>query len=93
MKGLFWNSNGLRDQAKPRFLFDSVIEYQLDFIALLETKQLDFNTNELSHLCVNKNFIWDWTPPNGRSGGILVGFNKDKIEVLRHHEWQLHFEV
>jgi hypothetical protein len=24
MKGIFWNSNGLRDRAKPRFLFDSV---------------------------------------------------------------------
>jgi hypothetical protein len=82
MKGVFWNRNGLGDQAKPRFLFDSMIEHQLDFIALLETKKSNFSLNELAHLCANKNFIWDWAPPNGRSGGILVGLNKDKIEVL-----------
>jgi hypothetical protein len=34
MKGMFWNSNGLGDLNKPRFLFDSMIEHQLDFIAL-----------------------------------------------------------
>jgi exonuclease III len=66
MKGVFWNSNGLRDQVKPRFLFDSVKEHLLDFIALLETKRLDFNANELSHFCANKFFVWDWTPANGR---------------------------
>jgi hypothetical protein len=38
MKGLFWNSNGLRDQAKPRFLFDLTKEQLLDFITILETK-------------------------------------------------------
>jgi exonuclease III len=43
MKGLFWNSNGLRDQAKPRFLFDLTKEQQLDFIAILETKKTGFH--------------------------------------------------
>jgi hypothetical protein len=57
MKGLFWNSNVLGDQAKPRFLFDSMIELQLDFIALLERKKSNFNINELAHFCANKNFI------------------------------------
>jgi hypothetical protein len=42
MKGIFWNSNGLRDQAKPRFLFDSMKEYSLDFLAVLDTKRLFF---------------------------------------------------
>jgi hypothetical protein len=95
MKGLFWNSNGLGDQAKLRFLFDSMIEHQLDFIALLETKKSNFNINELAHFCANKNFIWDWTPPNGRSGGILVGLNKDKIEVLDilHGNFTLKFKL
>jgi Leucine-rich repeat (LRR) protein len=27
-------------------------------------------------------FLWDWTPPNDRSGGIQVCLNKDKFEVL-----------
>jgi hypothetical protein len=92
---IFWNSNGLRDQAKPRFLFDSVKGYQLDFIALLEAKTSDFNTNALSHFCANKNFIWDWTPPKGRSGGIPVGFKKDKIKVpdINHGNFSLKFKL
>jgi hypothetical protein len=69
MKWVFWNSNDLRDQAKPRFLFDTTKE-QLDFIALLETKRSEFNANELPHFCANKNFIWERSPPNGRPGGF-----------------------
>jgi hypothetical protein len=57
MKGVFWNSNGLRDQAKFRFLFDSTKEHNLDFIAILDTKRKDFTTIELAHFCANKNFI------------------------------------
>jgi exonuclease III len=95
MKGIFWNSNGLRDQVKPRFLFDSVKEYMLDFLAVLETTRLDFNANELSHFCANQNFVWDWTSPNGRSGGILVGLNQEKFEVLSitHGNFSLKFKL
>jgi exonuclease III len=95
IKGGFWNSNGLRDQAKPRFLFDTTKEQQLDFIALLETKRSEFNANELSHFCANKIFIWEWSPPNGRSGGILVGFNQDKFDVLHilHGDFSLKFKL
>jgi exonuclease III len=81
MKGIFWNSNGLRDRAKTRFLFDLTKEQQLDFIALLETKKSDYTTPELSHLCANKTFSWSWAPPNGRSGGILVGINSEKFTI------------
>jgi hypothetical protein len=27
-------------------------------------------------------FLWDWTPPRGRSGLILLGTNKEKFNVL-----------
>jgi hypothetical protein len=56
MKGIFCNSNGLRDQAKFGFLFDSTKEHNLDFIAILETKRNDFNTSEVSHFCANNFF-------------------------------------
>jgi hypothetical protein len=59
MKWLFWNNNGLRDHAKPRFLFDSTTEYQLDFIAILESKRLDFSPHELAHFCANKDYSWN----------------------------------
>jgi exonuclease III len=95
MKGFFWKCNGMRDPAKPRFLFESVTEHQLDFVALLETKRNDFNLSELAHFCANKFFLWDWTPPKGRSGGILVGVNKDKIDVLdiKHGNFLLKFKL
>jgi hypothetical protein len=57
MKGIFWNYNGLCDPAKPRFLFETVTEHHLDFLALLETKRNDFNVAELAHFCANKNFL------------------------------------
>jgi exonuclease III len=81
MKGIFWNSNDLRDQAKYIFLFDSTKEHNLDFIAILETKRNDFNTAELAHFCANKNFAWNWSPTRGRAGGILLGINVDKFDV------------
>jgi hypothetical protein len=81
MKGFFWNSNGLRDQAKPGFLFDSTSEHQLHFISLLETKKKDFNSQELSHFCAKKNFQWSWATPKGRFGGILVGVSMEKFDV------------
>jgi exonuclease III len=81
MKGVFWNSNGLRDQAKFRFLFDSTKEHNLDFIAILETKRKDFITAELAHFCANKIFSWNWSPTRGCAGGILLGINVDLREV------------
>jgi hypothetical protein len=40
-------------------------------------------------------FFLDWTPPNGRSGGILVGLNQDKFEVLdiMHGNFSLKFKL
>jgi hypothetical protein len=57
MKEIFWNCNGLCDPAKPRFLFETVTEHHLDFLALLETKRNYFNVAELAHFCANKNFL------------------------------------
>jgi exonuclease III len=47
VKGVFWNSNGLRNQAKFRFLCESSKEDLLDCIAILETKRTDFTIQEL----------------------------------------------
>jgi hypothetical protein len=40
MKGIFWNSRGLGDLAKFRFLSETSKEEKLDFIALLETGKM-----------------------------------------------------
>ena len=32
-------------------------------------------------MCGGKNFLWHWTEPHGRLGGILVGVNLDELEI------------
>jgi hypothetical protein len=95
MNGMFWNSNCLRDQVKPRFLFDSVKEQQLDFIAISESKRSDFSQSELAHYCTNKDFKWSWTQPRGRAGGILARVNQDKFIVhgIVHGNFFLMFKL
>jgi hypothetical protein len=73
MKGVFWNSRGLSDLAKTRFLGDLSKEQNLEFIALLETCKNDFSQETLDSFSGGRNFLWHWTRPHGRSGGIQVG--------------------
>jgi len=54
MKGIFWNSRGLSDLAKTKFLADTAREQNLDFIALLETGKKDFSQTSLNGLCGGK---------------------------------------
>ena len=67
MKGIFWNSRGLSDLAKSRFLADTTKEQNLDFIALLETSKKDFSQSTLDKFSAGRNFLWHWTAPHGRS--------------------------
>ena len=48
MKGIFWNSRGLADLAKRRFLSDTSVEQKLDFMALLETGSDNFTSQFLN---------------------------------------------
>jgi hypothetical protein len=34
VKGIYWNTNGLKDQKNPRFISDLTKEHNLNFIAL-----------------------------------------------------------
>jgi len=43
MKGLFWNSRGLSDLAKFRYISDAVKDLKLDFIAVMETGKQDMS--------------------------------------------------
>jgi exonuclease III len=81
MKGIFWNSRGLSDLAKTGFISDTVREQNLDFVALLETGKKDFSQSALNNFCAGRNFLWHWTEPHGRSGGILLGVNLDTLDV------------
>ena len=81
MRGIFWNSRGLRDLAKRRFLVDASIDLKLDFIALSETCRDNFSPQFLNTLPGGVEFDWHCLPPRGRSGGILLGVRCESLEV------------
>jgi hypothetical protein len=43
-----------------------------------------FSDSWLNSISGNRNFAWLWSPPNGRSGGLLVGFNYEVFDVREH---------
>jgi hypothetical protein len=63
------------------FVKESIREYDLDFIALLETGRSNFAVPFLHDLAAGKEFAWFCLPPLGRSGGILVGINTATLVV------------
>jgi hypothetical protein len=83
LKGLTWNSEGFKDPRKHLFVKESIREYDLDFIALLETGRSNFAVHFLRDLAAGKEFAWFCLPPHGRSGGILVGINTTTLVVNR----------
>jgi hypothetical protein len=36
MKGMYWNSRGLLDLAKHRYIADAIKEHNLNFVAIME---------------------------------------------------------
>jgi hypothetical protein len=56
-------------------------EYNLEFIALLETCKNDFSREVRDNFSGGRNFIWHWTKPHGRSGGIFLGVNLEGLDI------------
>jgi exonuclease III len=83
LRGITWNSEGFKDPGKHLFVKESIREYDLDFIALLETGRSSFSIPFLRDLSTGKDFAWFCLPPHGRSGGILVGINTNTLKVNR----------
>ena len=38
----------------------------------------------VSKIAGNRNFTWQWVPPLGRSGGILLGADLDLFDLIEH---------
>jgi hypothetical protein len=58
------------------------VPLNLDYIGFQETKKEEFTNSFLKNLLGNRNFVWNFLPAVGTSGGILVGINADLLEVL-----------
>jgi exonuclease III len=80
MIGAFWNIRGLNKDGRLQCLADFVKNNSLDFVGLQETKKKNFNESFLTY--VHKDFNWHMLPAKGTAGGILVGLNDRKFEML-----------
>jgi hypothetical protein len=83
MLGCFWNGEGFRDPAKHLFVRETIRDYKLDFFAILETGRADFSVLFLRNIAGSADFSWYCLPPQGRSGGILVGVNNVTLQVRK----------
>src|SRR5437667_109135 len=81
MKGIFWNSRGLADLAKYRYIANTIKENNLDFIAVMETGEQDLSRSTMTRLSGGVEFIWHCLPPRGRSGGILLGVRVSSFDL------------
>jgi hypothetical protein len=70
MRGIFWNSRGLSDLAKMRFLRETSMEQDLAFIALLETGKCDFPQRSLIIL-VQGRTLFGTRPPLVEGRGVF----------------------
>jgi exonuclease III len=81
MKVFFWNTNGLRDPKKYKFINDLTKEHDLNFIALLETGRSDFGPRFLKNLCAGRDYLCHSKAPVGRSGGTLLGIDLQIYDI------------
>ena len=81
MKGIYWNSRGLSDLAKYRYISEAIREQNLDFVAVMEIGKKDMSRANLNRLSGGADYIWHCLPPRGRSGGILLGINALNLEL------------
>lgn len=82
MKGLFWNIRGMGGVEKIGHLQDLIREHKFDFVGILETIKHDFSAEMLQKLSVGRGMVWKWMPATGRSGGILVGIDSEKLNII-----------
>ena len=81
MKGIFWNSRGLSDLAKYKYISDTIKDHKLDFVAVMETGKQDLSRSNINRLSGGADFIWHCLPPRGRSGGVLLGINSTALDL------------
>jgi hypothetical protein len=93
MNGMFSNSKGLIDLAKHVHIVDCCRDYNLNFIAILETGKRDYSSSLLNRLSGGIDFEWVSNPPRGRSGGILVGVRDDTMEILACLDGEFHIKL
>lgn len=81
VQGLIWNCRGLRKRGVSIYLKNLILQYHFDFIGLQETMVQNCESSLLRKFDIYQDYLWEWNPSRGRSGGILVGINLAKYDV------------
>jgi hypothetical protein len=88
MKGIFWNTNGLKDPKKHKFISDLTKEHDLN---LSETRS-DFGPRFLKNICAGRDYLWHSKAPVGRSGGMLLGIDLQFFDIGAIDEGQFYIK-
>lgn len=48
--------------------------------------------SSLNNICGGRDFLWHWTKPHGRSGGILLGINLEVFDIGSIDEGDFYFK-
>lgn len=86
MIGALWNVRPLNKEGRLQCIADFVKDNKLDFVGLQETKTESFHDSFLTF--IHRDFNWQYLMAQGTVGGILVGFNERKFDVLA---WKVGF--
>lgn len=78
---LSWNARGLGIPQKRRALRDLISFNKIDILGIQETKKDSFTSRILNALSPSITF-WLFKSSVGSSGGILLGINESKFEIL-----------
>ncbi|KAG2590773.1 hypothetical protein PVAP13_5NG412800, partial [Panicum virgatum] len=76
-----WNCRGIKKKSVSSFLRNLISEHRFHFLGLQETMQQHIEDNVLRKIDPMNNYLWKWTPSNGRSRGILVGVSVERFDV------------
>lgn len=81
MIGVIWNCRGIAKNGLSSFIKELIWEHKAGFVSLQETMKNDIPDKLLRKIDPDKNFIWHWTPANGRSGGMLSGIKQEYFDI------------
>ena len=57
-------------------------QYKFDFICLQETIKDSYTRRELDRFSRGDDFFWDWIPPRGHSGGMLMRASSESVLIM-----------
>jgi exonuclease III len=81
MRFLFWNVRGLGKSSRKQQVKEFIEEHKLQMVGLQETMKDSFSGRDLLDLAGIREFTWQWIPPKGKSGGILMGVCLETLEL------------